>query len=117
MDPLGLAFENYDAIGRWRDKADGKPVDATGSLPDGRSFQNAIELTDLLRQQETEYALQVTRAMLTFSLGRGLELYDQCAVDDIMINLKKNDFRFRTLVREIVLSRPFLRRRGDGGKP
>lgn len=117
MDPLGLAFENYDAIGRWRDKADGKSVDPTGSLPDGRSFQNAIELTDLLRQQETEYALQVTRAMLTFSLGRGLEPYDQCAVDDIMINLKKNDFRFRTLVREIVLSRPFLRRRGDGGKP
>lgn len=117
MDPLGLAFENYDAIGRWRDNTDGKPVDPTGSLPDGRTFQNAIELTDLLRQQETEYALQVTRAMLTFSLGRGLEPYDQCAVNDIMSKLKTDDYRFRTLVREVVLSRPFQRRRGDGGKP
>jgi hypothetical protein len=117
MDPLGLAFENYDAIGRWRDNADGKPVDPTGSLPDGRTFQNAIELIDLLRQQETEYTLQVTRAMLTFSLGRGLEPYDQCAVDDIVSKLEKNDYRFRTLVREVVLSRPFRRRRGDGGKP
>jgi len=117
MDPLGLAFENYDAIGRWRDSVHDRPIDASGILPDGRSFSNAMELTDLLQRQETEYAEQVTRAMLTYALGRGLEPYDQCAVDQIVSVLKQNDYRFRTLVREIVLSRPFRMRRGDGGKP
>ncbi len=117
MDPLGLAFENYDAIGRWRETDGDRPIDPSGTLPDGRSFGNAIELTDLLLQQETEYAEQVTRAMLTYALGRGLEPYDQCAVDEIVTVLKQNDYRFRTLVREIVLSRPFRMRRGDGGKP
>ena len=117
MDPLGLAFENYDAIGRWRDMDGEKPVDASGALPDGRSFQNAVELTDLLQEKETEYTEQVVRAMLTYALGRGLEPYDQCAVQEIVAALQKNDYRFRTLVREIVLSRPFQMRRGDGGKP
>jgi hypothetical protein len=117
MDPLGLAFENYDAIGRWRDNAEGQPVDPTGALPDGRTFQNAMELTDLLREQKTEYAQQITRAMLTYALGRGLEPYDQCAVDRIVSELEQNDYRFRTLVREVIFSRPFRRRRGDGGKP
>jgi hypothetical protein len=74
-------------------------------------------LTDLLRQQETEYAQQVTRAMLTYALGRGLEPYDRCAVDQITTVLAQNDYRFRTLVREIVLSMPFQMRRGDGGQP
>lgn len=117
MDPLGLAFENYDAIGRWRDSVHERPIDASGTLPDGRSFSNAIELTDLLRQRETEYAEQITRALLTFALGRGLEPYDQCAVDQIVSVLKQSDYRFRTLLNEIVLSRPFRMRRGDGGKP
>lgn len=117
MDPLGLAFENYDAIGRWRDSVDENPVVAAGELPDGRSFQNAVELTGLLRQQEDRFAEQVTRAMLTYALGRGLEPYDQCTVDEIVNALKQSDYRFQTLLREIVLSKPFLRRRGDGGKP
>lgn len=117
MDPIGLAFENYDAIGRWRDTVDEKPVDTAGSLPDGRTFQNAIDLAGLLREQETEYARQVTRAMLTYALGRGLEPYDRCAVDAIVSELQRNDYRFKTLVREVVLSMPFQMRRGDGGKP
>lgn len=117
MDPLGLAFENYDAIGRWRETVHERPVDAAGTLPDGRSFENAIELTGLLQEDKTEYAEQVTRAMLTYALGRGLEPYDQCAVDQIVTVLEQNDYRFRTLVREVVLSLPFRMRRGDGGKP
>ncbi len=117
MDPLGLAFENYDAIGRWRNSVGENPVETAGKLPDGRSFQDAIELAILLRQQEDKFAEQVTRAMLTYAIGRGLEPYDQCAVDEIVTVLKQSDYRFQTLVHEIVLSKPFLRRRGDGGKP
>jgi hypothetical protein len=117
MDPLGLAFENYDAIGRWRDTDGQQTIDATGTLPDGRSFQNAIELIDLLQEQETEYTEQITGAMLTYALGRGLEPYDQCAVSKIVDILKQNDYRFQTLIDEIVLSMPFQMQRGDGGKP
>jgi len=117
MDPLGLAFEHYDAIGRWRDTVDEQPVDAAGAFPDGGEFEDAMELIELLREREIEYAQQVTRAMLTYAVGRGLEPYDQCAVDQIVATLKQNGYRFRTLVREIVLSDPFQMRRGDGGQP
>lgn len=117
MDPLGLAFENYDAIGRWRDTVGQRPVDAAGTLPNGRSFHDAIELVRLLQERETEYAEQVTKAMLTYALGRGLEPYDRCAIDTIVGKLKQDNYQFRTLVREVVLSMPFQMRRGDGGKP
>ena len=117
MDPLGLAFENYDAIGRWRDNDADRPIDTAGTLADGRRFQNAIELIELLQERENEYAEQVTRAMLTYALGRGLEPYDHCAVDEILTALKRDDYRMRTLVREIVMSLPFQMRRGDGGRP
>ena len=117
MDPLGLAFENYDAIGRWRETENDKHINPAGTLPDGRSFRDAIELTALLRKQETMYAEQATRAMLTYALGRGLEPYDQCVVQEIVAALQQNNYRLRTLVCEIVLSEPFRMRRGDGGKP
>ena len=115
--PVGLAFEQYDAIGRWRAKIGEQPVDTAGALPDGRRFEDALELIDLLRERKTEFAKQVTRAMLTYALGRGLEPYDQCAVETILATLKQNGYRSRTLVREIVLSDPFQMRRGDGGMP
>ena len=117
MDPLGLAFENYDAIGRWRDTAGDHAIDASGTLPDGEAFRDALELTDLLQERRNEYAEQVTRAMLTYALGRGLEPYDQCAVQRIVGVLEQDNYRFQTLVREIILSTPFQMRRGDGGKP
>ena len=117
MDPLGLAFENYDAIGRWRDTANDHAIDASGTLPDGEAFRDALELTDLLQERRNEYAEQVTRAMLTYALGRGLEPYDQCAVQRIVGVLEQDNYRFQTLVREIILSTPFQMRRGDGGKP
>ena len=117
MDPLGLAFENYDAIGRWRDTAGDHAIDASGTLPDGEAFRDALELTDLLQERRNEYADQVTRAMLTYALGRGLEHYDQCAVQRIVGVLEQDNYRFQTLVREIILSTPFQMRRGDGGKP
>ena len=117
MDPLGLAFEPYDAIGRWRETDGGQAFDTSGTLPDGRHFANVMELIGLLGDGKNEYTEQVAEAMLTFALGRGLEPYDQCAVEKIVEMLEQDDYRFRTLVNEIVLSEPFRRRRGDGGKP
>ncbi|HWC00842.1 MAG TPA: DUF1592 domain-containing protein, partial [Bryobacteraceae bacterium] len=83
MDPLGFAFENYDAIGRWRTHEGKFPVDASGSLPDGRSFAGARELKSVLRQDADAFAHCLTEKMLTYALGRGLERYDRPAVQQI----------------------------------
>ncbi len=116
MDALGFGFENFDAIGRWRD-ADGQfPINASGALPGGESFKTPPELIKILSARRDDFARVMTERMLTYALGRGLEFYDRCAVDKIVEALEKADYRFATLVTEIVLSRPFRMRRPEGGK-
>ena len=113
MDPLGLGFENFDAIGKWREN-DGKlPVDASGELPGGQEFNGPIELINLLKQKRPEFRRCLVEKMLTYALGRGLEYYDRCAVDAITKNMEKDDNRFSRMVLEIVKSPPFLYRRGE----
>jgi hypothetical protein len=115
MDPIGFALENYDAIGKWRTK-DGKfDIDPAGALPDGKSFKNARELKTVLKGRDREFCRCLSDRLLTYALGRGLEFYDKCAVDQIADNLKKNDYRFSSLVISIVTSEPFQMRRGAGG--
>ncbi len=113
MDPLGFGFENFDPIGRWRDEAEGNPVDAGGTLPSGESFSGPVELAGILRNRRDKFAELVTKKMLTYALGRGLEIPDSCAIDDIVAELSQNDYRFTVLVRGIVHSKPFLMRRGE----
>ena len=113
MDPLGFSLENFDAIGAWRD-ADGKwPIDASGTLPDGRRFTGAPGLASVLRQDREAFARAVTDKMLTYALGRGLERYDRRTVDAIARQLAASDYRFSALVLEIVKSLPFQRRRQE----
>jgi mono/diheme cytochrome c family protein len=115
MDPLGFAFENFDAIGAWRTH-DGKfPIDSSGTLPGGQTFKGPNELKDLLKKQKEQFARCLSEKMLTYALGRGLEFYDKCAVDRIVEALNKNDHRFTVLVHEVVKSDPFQKRRGKGG--
>lgn len=113
LDPLGFGFENFDAIGRWRDKAEGRPVESGGVLPPGDAFGGPLELVKVLKQRKRKFAELLTKKMFTYALGRGLELPDSVAVDDVVWNLENNDYRFSVLVRGIVHSRPFLMRRGD----
>src|SRR5262249_34673447 len=90
MDPLGFGFENYDGVGAWRTK-DGKfDIDAAGVLPDGKSFQGPKELKAILKAKDKEFRKCLADRMLTYALGRGLESYDKCAVDQIADNLAKN---------------------------
>ncbi len=114
MDPIGLGFENFDAIGRWRDKEKKLPIDASGELPGSGPFSSPVELLRLIAQREDDFSRHLARTMLTYALGRGLEYYDKCAVDQILIGLKSDNYRFQSLIHEIVLSEPFLKRRGDG---
>src|SRR5205807_5081834 len=81
MDPLGFGLENYDAIGRWR-TMDGKfPVDASGTLPNGKTFSNPAEMRTLFQSQMPAFSRCITEKMLTYSLGRGLGSADRRTLD------------------------------------
>lgn len=114
MDPLGLALENFDGVGRWRETDGGATIDASGELPGGETFDGPLELMEILRARESDFARHLTKKMLTYALGRGLEYYDVCTVDQIADRLARDGYRFSTLVTEICHSDPFLMRRGDG---
>lgn len=113
MDVLGFGLENYDAIGRWR-TADGKfPVDASGTFPNGKSFATPAEMRTLLKAELPDFARCLTQKMLIYSLGRAVERYDRRTVNDIQRKLAANNYRFQTLIYEIVQSLPFQSRRGE----
>jgi hypothetical protein len=117
MDPLGLAFENYDAIGRFRAKEDGAEIDPSGVLPNGQKFNGPAELKKILLEKKDLFSRCLTEKMLTYAIGRGLDYYDKSAVDRIVAALAKNDYRFSTLVVEICKSDPFVLRRGKDQNP
>lgn len=112
MDPLGFSLENYDAIGAWRDRDGEFPIDPSGTLPGGQSFKNAKDLKAILKTKNSDFARCLTEKLLTYALGRGLEEYDECAVDTILKGVKADQNRLSRLILEIVLSDPFRMRRG-----
>jgi hypothetical protein len=114
MDPIGFAFENYDAIGAWRDKDGSFPIDPSGTLPDGKTFRGPKALKALLKERKTEFVQCLAEKMLTFALGRGMEYFDKCAIDRIVEGMAKKEYKFSSLVLEIVQSDPFLKRRSPG---
>lgn len=107
MDPIGFGLENFDAVGRWRDKIAGQPVDASGVLTTGERFSGPAELKKLLEDQKTQFVRNVTQRMLSYALGRGLESYDEPAVDRICAALARSGYRCDTLIDQIVESYPF----------
>jgi hypothetical protein len=115
MDELGFGFENFDAIGRWRERDGRKPIDAAGQLPSGQQFDGAAQLVQILAEQKREFGEALARKLLTYALGRGLQPYDDCAIQDLVNRLEKDDYRFSSLVFGIVTSDPFRKRRGEKG--
>ncbi len=112
LDPLGFGLENFNAIGQWRAK-DGKfPVDSSGTLPDGRSFNGPQELKTILKSDRDAFARGLTEKLLTYALGRGPERYDRPVIKKIAARAAANDYRFSSLALEIVNSLPFQYRRG-----
>lgn len=111
MDPIGFALEHFDAIGRYREDDGGEPIDAAGVLPTGEPFSGLDELRKvLLENRRDEFVRCVVEKTLVYSLGRGLEYYDQCAVAKIGTALKQDDYRVSRLVLEVVRSDPFQKR-------
>jgi hypothetical protein len=111
IDPLGFAFENYDAIGGWRDTEVGKPIDASGQLPSGEEFAGVLELKEILLARKEEFARTFTKQLLIYALGRGPITTDQCLIEDVLERAKDNDYRLRSFIQSIVQSDPFLMRR------
>ena len=115
MDPIGFAMENYDAIGKYRTKDGEQEIDTAGQLPDGTSFENILDLKQILINRKSQFARCLTEKMLIYALGRGLEYYDRPTIDRIVTALETNDYKFSVLITEIVKSDPFRLRRGTKG--
>ena len=113
MDQLGFGLENFDAIGRWRERDGQFAVDSSGTLPGGAKFRGPLELARTLDKRRGEFARCLAEKMLTFALGRELSPPDRCAVDKIVDEVESQDYKFSALVKAIVGSDPFRKRRGE----
>jgi hypothetical protein len=112
MDPLGLALENFNALGMWREKERGQPIDAAGKLITGEPFNDIRDIKKVLAtRHRRDFYHCLTEKMLTYALGRGLAYYDVEAVDRIVERLEKENGRFSALLVGIVESAPFQKRR------
>jgi len=110
MDPIGLAMENFDVIGRWRTVDNGSPIDTAGQLVDGTHIDGPVELRAALLKYEEQIVRNVAEKMLIYAVGRGTEYYDQPVIRQIVRNAAAEDYRFSSLVLGIVTSEPFLKR-------
>ena len=111
MDPLGLAFENFNAMGQWREFERGQTVDAGGQLVSGEKFAGARELKQILITQHRDaFHRCFVEKLLTYALGRGLDWRDETTMDLLLAKLNANDGRLRDLLRSVVESDAFLRR-------
>jgi hypothetical protein len=113
MDPLGFGLENFDPVGRWRNEIGGQPVDADGTLATGETFTGPVQLKSILMRKKDDFARTVTRKLLAYALGRGLEAYDEAAVKKITDQLARGEYKSATLVAEVAKSYPFRYRRSD----
>ena len=108
MDPLGLAFENFNALGMWRTTEFQQPLDTAGQLITGESFTNPNELKQLLLKDHAgDFYRTLTEKFLTYALGRGLEYYDVETVDQIVARIQKSGGRSSALLAGIIESAPF----------
>ena len=113
MDPVGFALENFDAVGRWRTVEEGKPVDATGGLPDGSTFVGVSGLEQALLDRPEMFVRTLAEKLLTFALGRGVEYFDAPAIRKIVHDARAEDYRFASLIVGIATSTPFQMRRSE----
>jgi mono/diheme cytochrome c family protein len=114
MDPLGLALENFDAVGKFRTQEAGETIDASGELGDGRKVDGVVAMRNALLAKPEVLVGTFTEKLMTYALGRGLEHYDMPAVREIVRAGSRDDYRFSSLVLAIVRSVPFqMRTKGE----
>ncbi len=112
MDPLGLALENFNALGSFRTAERKQPIDASGKLVTGRTFQDARELKKILKDEhKLDFYRCLTDKLLTYALGRGIEYHDSEAVDQIVERIDREGGKFSGLLMGVIESAPFQKRR------
>ena len=112
LDPIGFGLENFDAIGRWRDRDDtGGAIEAAGELPGGKHFSAPKDLKAIIAAKPNDLARNFTEKFLAYALCRQLEGYDEIVVDHLMETVAKEGYRLQTLITEIATSYPFTHRR------
>ncbi|MBX7103118.1 MAG: DUF1592 domain-containing protein [Gemmataceae bacterium] len=114
MDPPGLAFENFDAIGRWRLKDEDRPVDAAGVMSDGTKFRDIDEFRGIIVQRKNAFRRTLVDRLMTYALGRGLEPADRCYIDQASKMTVDTGDKFSDLVQAIVAADPFQKRTATG---
>ena len=115
IDPAGFALENFDAIGRWRERDDSwNPIDSTAVLPDGAMVDSVEELKHALVRKPERFATTIAERLLTYALGRGLEPYDAPAVRKIVSSGAEDGYRIQSLIIGVAQSYPFVMRRAAG---
>jgi hypothetical protein len=110
MDPIGLALENFDAIGRWRTTDEGVAIDASAQLVDGSAIDGPASLRKALLNRSDAFVTAMTEKLLMYGMGREIKYYDMPAVRAVMRDAVKNRYRFSDLVLGIVKSSPFQMR-------
>jgi len=114
MDPIGFAMENFDAVGRWRERDGQQPIDATGVFPEGTKFEGIPGLKKELLRQPEQFVGTVAERLLMYAIGRNLQYYDAPTVRAVMRDAEPANFTLASLVLGIAKSRPFQMREAGG---
>jgi hypothetical protein len=107
FEPIGLALENFDAVGSWRTQDGESPIDATGVLVDGTKVDGVVSLRESLVRRSDQFTRVVTEKLMTYSLGRGVEYQDMPLVRSIVHESAGNNYKFSSIVLGIVKSPTF----------
>ena len=110
MDPIGFAMENFDGIGRWRDRDAGNPIDASGVFPGGEKFDGMAGLKAALLSHPEEFVSTITEKLMMYGIGRNVQYYDRPAIRTIIKQAARNNYTFASLVLGVVESAPFQMR-------
>ena len=112
LDPVGLAFENFNALGVWRNQERSQTIDAAGRLVTGENFQGVRELKHIIvTKHRDEFYRTLATKLLTYATGRGLEYYDTETVDQIVQKMDEQNGKFSALLTGIIDSAPFQEER------
>ena len=111
MDPLGFALENFDAIGKWRDREDGVPIDATSTLVDGTQVLGPAGFRQMLLDRKDQFIGTLVEKLLAYAMARQVEYYDQPTVRQLVRDAAKTGYKWEPLILSIVNSPPFQLRR------